>query len=299
MSFDPRLPVSSLFFFSFILLSGAAFAHVPPLFEGELNVCETLERSAALGTPPMESLTDFIRSQQSNNPEVLQSIRRTIIHKAIIDCRMDAAVVLTAAYSAGVSPELIVGSAAKAGVDEGRITDLMVGLGVESRIVAFAIEQSKEPGEEAPSLPPSGAVVQVPPLFKSKSYVCDAIHERRASGQTLTQALTSFIRGHQSNDPELLQSMQRTIIHNAIAVCRLDATIVMAAAYSAGIPPELIVFAALAAGVDKSEIEIILVRLGVDLKTVADAMDEARRPKRVELKLPPGNELGPSTPFLP
>ena len=83
MRFRARLHVSLPLFFLLILSSGTAFAHVPPLFEGELNVCQTIEQSTVLGTPPMEALTAFFQNQQSNDPEVLQSIRRTIIRNAI------------------------------------------------------------------------------------------------------------------------------------------------------------------------------------------------------------------------
>jgi hypothetical protein len=167
-----------------------------------------------------------------------------------------------------------------------------------SSVMAFAIEESKEPSKGKRVIPPSGAVIQVPSQFKTKSYVCDTIEKRRSSGLTLENALISFIQSYQSNDPVLLQSTRSTIFSKALS-CPYDATVVMAAYYKAGVSPELIVFAALDAGVSAFEIKNLLTRLGVEPQTVADAIGKARKPVRVDLTLPPGYGLGPATPFIP
>ena len=149
----------------------------------------------------------------------------------------------------------------------------------------------------------STAFAQLQPFFEDELEICDRVEQARAEGQTLKEALTSLIQSFQSNDPNVLNSIRRDILTNAILVCRYDAATVIEAAFQAEIPIELVIEVAVAAGVEESVITATLSGLGVDSDMMASVIDLVRVPLMVDLILPPpftvGSGLGQASPFTP
>lgn len=157
-----RIPRSSyLYLFFFICFPvTSAFADLPPLFEGGLDVCNGVEQERAKEKSLAEALRTFILKHEADDPMVLNSIRRTIIHHAIQTCRFDAAVVIGAAYQAGLSIELVAGAAMGAGMNEAMITQSLIAVGVDPNTVKSVFELAKVLPEPPVSefLPPPFAV---------------------------------------------------------------------------------------------------------------------------------------------
>lgn len=144
--------VAFLFAFLFLLSSFPSIAELPPRFEGELNVCNRVEREKAKGRSLEEALRAVILDTDSNESASLDSLHRTVIDRAIRTCRYDPSVVVTAAYRAGVPLPLIVGSAGAAGVGRDAITAALVRAGMASSEVRAAFIQTEAPPEPSVSL---------------------------------------------------------------------------------------------------------------------------------------------------
>jgi hypothetical protein len=147
------------------------------------------------------------------------------------------------------------------------------------------------------------ASAELPPLYEGEIGVCNAVERDRLKGETLEDALKSLLNSIQTNDPEVLGSMRRTILHNAIRICNYDPVTVIAAAYEAGLSLELVVGAAIGAGINKAVVAVTLNNLGVDPQTVASAIDLLKATLTVDLFLPApftaGSGLGQASPFAP
>ena len=147
------------------------------------------------------------------------------------------------------------------------------------------------------------AMAEVPPLFEGEIGVCNAVERDRLQGETMKDALKSLVNSMQTNDPEILGSMRRTIIHNAIRICKYDPAIVIAAVYEADLPLDLIIGAGVGAKVGKAVIVNTLVDLGVQPEAIASVLDQIRAPETVDFYLPPpfvaGSGLGQASSFIP
>lgn len=153
-----RIPGSfcSCLFLAICLSAAPAFADLPPLFEGELNVCNSVEQERTKGKSLEEALRTFILKHEADDPGILNSIRRTIIHHAIQTCGFDAAVVIGAAYQAGLSLDLVAGAAMGAGINEAMITQSLIAAGVDPNTIEGVFESAKALPEPPDSdfLPP-------------------------------------------------------------------------------------------------------------------------------------------------
>lgn len=151
----------------------------------------------------------------------------------------------------------------------------------------------------------SAAFADLPPLFEGELDLCRSVQREVSQGKSFEESLGSFIQGHQTDDPAMLGSIQRTIIHRAIRLCRYDPSAVVIAAYRAGVPLPLVVGAAEAAGAGHDLITAALVQAGVAASEVREAFVQAESPPEssVRLFLPPvfevGNGLGQASPFRP
>ena len=87
------LPLMAL---SVCLLSKASAYELPPLFGGQLGLCENIESAEARGDSLRDALAANLQAIQSNDPEVRESIKRTIIHDAIMICGFDPVAVIEA-----------------------------------------------------------------------------------------------------------------------------------------------------------------------------------------------------------
>ena len=144
----------ALFLGVFCIFSDAS-AELPPLFDGELAVCRTVEGAIDGGQSLPDALLVNIQGLHSNDPAALGSIRRTFIHNAITVCGYDAAVVIEAGYLAGLPIELVVGSATGAGVDQSTISGALLGVGVGPQVIQIALDLSETPDVADLILPPS------------------------------------------------------------------------------------------------------------------------------------------------
>ncbi|HEY5595045.1 MAG TPA: hypothetical protein VIL61_07810 [Nitrospiria bacterium] len=154
-----RLSGACLFFILGFSAS-AAFADLPPLFEGELDVCRNVQREVSRGMSFEESLGQFIREYQADDPAMLGSIQRAIIHRAIRLCRYDPSAVVIAAYLAGVPLPLVVGAAEAAGAGHDVITSALVGAGAAASEVREAFVRAEAP-------PESSVGLFLPPVFEA------------------------------------------------------------------------------------------------------------------------------------
>jgi hypothetical protein len=150
---------------------------------------------------------------------------------------------------------------------------------------------------------PGRSRAELPPLFEGQLGVCSNVETAVANGQSVRDGIVSNLQAVRSNVPSVRDSIKRTIIHNAIRVCRYDAVAVIEGGYLAGIPIDLLAGSALAAGVDQTLVTQTLVRMGVDLDRLAQIIEEVQFPVPVEETLPPafsiGSGLGQASPYIP
>lgn len=146
-------------FFILGFSAAEASADLPPLFEGELDVCRNVQREVSRGMSLEESLKLFIQGHETGDPAIRGSIQRTLIHRAIRLCRYDPSVVVTAAYHAGVPLPLVVGAAEAAGAGHDVITSALVGAGLAASEVRAAFIQAESP-------PESSVRLFLPPVFE-------------------------------------------------------------------------------------------------------------------------------------
>ena len=149
------------------------------------------------------------------------------------------------------------------------------------------------------------AFADLPPLFEGGLDVCNGVEQERAKGKSLEEALRAFILKHEADDPMVLNSIRRTIIHHAIKTCRFDAAVVIGAAYQAGLPLDLVAGAAMGAGINEAMITQSLIAAGVDPDTAKSVFELAKvlpEPPASDFLPPPfqvGGGLGQASPFLP
>lgn len=148
------------------------------------------------------------------------------------------------------------------------------------------------------------AFADLPPLFEGELGVCNGIEQEKAKGKSLAEALRTFILRHETDDPMILNSIRRTIIHHAIQTCHFDAVVVIGAAYQAGLSIDLVAGAAMGAGMNEAMITQSLIAAGADPNTVKSVFESKVLPKPpVSGFLPPpfqvGSGLGQASPFLP
>ncbi len=145
----------------------------------------------------------------------------------------------------------------------------------------------------------------VPNLFEGELNTCNRINQAMAGGQSFESAFTGLIQSYSGEqNPGLLASIQRTLIHHAVLTCGHDPSVVVPAAYRAGLPLPLVVGAAEAAGVVRDEITSALVQAGLTRSEIQAAFVRAGGPPEstIGLFLPPAIEmagLGPASPFRP
>lgn len=150
---------------------------------------------------------------------------------------------------------------------------------------------------------PAGA--ELPSLYQGELNVCNRVQQERAKGRSLEEALRSVILSIQPEESISLDSVRSAIIHHAIRTCGYDPSVVVTAAYHAGIPLSIIVGSAAASGVGREAITAALVQAGLSSSQVRDAFDQAETPPApsVSLFLSPvfevGNGLGQASPFRP
>ena len=154
-------------------------------------------------------------------------------------------------------------------------------------------------------LPSVPSIAELPPLFEGELNVCNRVEQERAKGRSLEEALRTIILAMKSNESSSLDSLRRTVIHNAIQICHYSPHVVLAAAYRAGVPLPLVIGAAEAAGVSRDAIASALFQAGAPSAQVRAAFDQAERLPEppVSLFLPPpfetGGGLGQASPFRP
>jgi len=155
---DARLFVAVLSSSLILLSSFQSLAELPPLFEGELNVCHRVNQERAKGRSLEEAIQTVIQSVQPDETLSVDSLQRTVIHHAIKTCPFDPSVVVTAAYHAGVPLSLVVGSAEAAGAGRDVITTALVQAGATPSQVQTAFFRAQTPSEPSMSLFPSPSV---------------------------------------------------------------------------------------------------------------------------------------------
>jgi hypothetical protein len=155
---DARLYAAVLFSSLILLSSIPSLAELPPLFEGELNVCHRVNQERAQGRSLEESIQTVIRSVQPDETVSVESLHRTVIHLAIQTCRFDPSGVVKGAYRAGVPLPLVVGSAEAAGAGRDVITTALVQAGATPSQVRTAFFRVQTPAEPSVSLFPSPSV---------------------------------------------------------------------------------------------------------------------------------------------
>jgi len=146
--------VLPLMVLSALLLSTPSRAEVPPLFEGDLGLCQNVEAAVANGSSVRDAIVTNLQAIQSNDNAVRDSIRRTVIHNAILVCGYDAVAVIEGAYLAGLPVEFLVESARRAGADPTLISQTLVRLGVDAGLVAGLLEEDQTPELVEVVLPP-------------------------------------------------------------------------------------------------------------------------------------------------
>jgi len=152
---DARLSVAVLFSSLILLSSIPSLADLPPLFEGELNICHRVNQERAKGRSLEESIQTVIRSVQPNETVSLGSLQRTVIHHAIQTCGFDPSAAVTGAYEAGVPLSLVVGSAEAAGAGRDVITAALVQAGVAPSAVRSAFFRTETAEPSGGLFPPS------------------------------------------------------------------------------------------------------------------------------------------------
>jgi hypothetical protein len=149
------------------------------------------------------------------------------------------------------------------------------------------------------------SIAELPSLFQGELNVCNRVQQERAKGRSLEEALRTVILAIQPEESISLDSVRKTIIHHAIRICRYDPSVVVTAAYHAGIPLSIIVGAAEASGVGRGAIKAALVQAGLTSSQVGEAFVQAETPPEpsVSLFLSPvfevGTGLGQASPFRP
>ncbi|MBI3995696.1 MAG: hypothetical protein HY349_06960 [Nitrospirae bacterium] len=151
--------VAFLFAYLFLPSSFPSRAELPPLFTGELNVCNRVEQERAKGRSLEEALRNVILAIQPEESMSLGSIQRAIIDRAIRLCRYDPSAVAVAAYRAGVPLPLIVGAAEATGADRGVITAALVQAGAAPSEVREAFVRAEAPQD-------SSVQLFLPPVFE-------------------------------------------------------------------------------------------------------------------------------------
>ena len=129
------------------------------------------------------------------------------------------------------------------------------------------------------------------PLLEGDLDTCNRIEQGYAEGKTMEEALVSYIQNFDSSDSELLYSIQRTILYNAIVGCEQPPEIVIRAGFSSGLPLDMIVQIALVAGVKEFVIKAALFNLDVEPYLVANALDTVNAPLIVDEFLSPPFEV--------
>ncbi|HET6465073.1 MAG TPA: hypothetical protein VFH55_05615 [Nitrospiria bacterium] len=154
---DARLSVAVLFSSLILFSSIPSLAELPPLYQGELNVCHRVNQERAKGRSLEQAVQTVIRSVQPDETVSLESLQRTVIHHAIKTCNFDPSAVVTAAYQAGVPLPLVVGAAEAAGAGHDVITAALVQAGVTPSAVRSAFVQAQTFAEPSVSLSPPSA----------------------------------------------------------------------------------------------------------------------------------------------
>lgn len=152
---DSRSLVAVLSVTLFLLYSFPSGAELPPLFEGDLNVCKKVQQERAKGRSLEEALHSVIQDIQPEEFISLASVQRTILHHAIRTCGYDPSTVMTTAYQAGIPLPLIVGSAEAAGVGRGEISSALVKAGFSPSQIGSAFARAETPREPSVTLFPS------------------------------------------------------------------------------------------------------------------------------------------------
>lgn len=141
-----RLLISTLLLLAVVLLgSRPGLSAAPPLYDGELNVCNNLAREMSAGMTPRGAVARLMGLYGANDPETLRSIQRTVIHTAIRVCGQSATDVIAGAYQAGLPLDLIVGAAAGAGVSENDIRRVLLAAGATSTEISAAYRSATAP----------------------------------------------------------------------------------------------------------------------------------------------------------
>lgn len=117
----------------------------------------------------------------------------------------------------------------------------------------------------------------VPPPFEGELGVCSALTREVALRANLAEAVEKVLRGYGSSDPELLASIYRAALKNAITLCRRPASEVVDGALRARVPVDVIVAGALDAGMTPFEARGLLLAAGVPPAVLAAAVTEAQR----------------------
>jgi hypothetical protein len=126
-------------------------------------------------------------------------------------------------------------------------------------------------------LHPSTAAATAPPPYEGELGVCNGLSRETSLGASVSQAVEKLLRGFGASEPDLLGSIYRTAIENAIELCGQPAAEVLAGAVRAGVPVDIIVTGALDAGVSASETRGLLREAGVAPALLAAAVTEAQR----------------------
>lgn len=135
-------------------------AAAPPLYDGELNVCNSLARATAGGMSVPAATGAVLRGFDADDPATLNSIQRTVIQHAIALCRQPPAEVLTGAYQAGVGLDVILAAAFGAGISEARAFDLLQAAGAAPGALARAAQIIQTPEAfAAAGLPPPVIII--------------------------------------------------------------------------------------------------------------------------------------------
>jgi len=150
-----RLSVAVLLASLFPLWSLPSLAELPPLFEGELNVCNRVNQERAKGRSLEEAVQTLIGSMQTEENVSVESLQRTVIHHAIRTCRYDPSAVVIAAYRAGVPLSVVAGSAEEAGGGRGVINAALVQAGANASAVQAAFVRAETPESSVNPFPPS------------------------------------------------------------------------------------------------------------------------------------------------
>lgn len=125
--------------------SGVALGQAFPLLEGDLDTCNRIEQAYAEGKSMEDALVAFIQNFDSSDPKLLYSIHRTILYNAIVECEHPPEIVIRASFSSGLPLDMIVQTALMAGVKDFVITATLFNLGVDSYLVANAIDMVDTP----------------------------------------------------------------------------------------------------------------------------------------------------------